>query len=53
MDDPRRYLSKIAQGIADLTVPEVVQTGAKNTIEAGENVYISYMGTAMFRSASG
>lgn len=43
----------LAQGIADLPVPDAVQSGAQTAILRGENIYTSYMGTDVIRSAIG
>lgn len=41
----------LAQGIADLPVPDSVTRNAKKAVDDGENVYTSYMGTFPIRSA--
>jgi aminotransferase len=43
----------LAQGIADLPVPDAVQSAAQKAIQEGENIYTSYMGTDVVRSAIG
>jgi len=41
----------LAQGIADLTVPDIVKKNAQQAIDNGHNIYTSYMGTDRIRSA--
>jgi aminotransferase len=41
----------LAQGIADLSVPDFVKRNAKQAIDQGHNIYTSYMGTGRIRSA--
>jgi aminotransferase len=41
----------LAQGIADLSVPDSVKRNAQQAIDLGQNVYTSYMGTDAIRSA--
>jgi len=41
----------LAQGIADLSVPDFVKKHAKQAIDQGKNIYTSFMGTDRVRSA--
>jgi len=41
----------LAQGIADLSVPDHVKKYAKQAIDQGKNIYTSFMGTSRIRSA--
>lgn len=41
----------LAQGIADLDVPDAVKKHAQQAIDNGQNIYTSYMGTDAIRSA--
>ena len=41
----------LAQGIADLSVPEAVRENAQKAVDQGHNIYTSYMGTDAIRAA--
>ncbi|MEZ4552000.1 MAG: aminotransferase class I/II-fold pyridoxal phosphate-dependent enzyme [Desulfobacterales bacterium] len=41
----------LAQGIADLSVPEAVRKNARHAVDQGHNIYTSYMGTDAIRAA--